>query len=619
MKFRFAILVLLAILLSACNLTLAEDVTPPPGYIPPTPVPALVLVPQQTPNIATGEAIYFQKCAACHGDTGLGDGAQGIQLGVTVPAFALPEIARPASPAEWYTIVTRGKIERFMPPFASLNDQQRWDVVAYIMTLHTSEEEIQKGKEIFETNCPDCSTEFYKDKAKMSGLNTVELARIVRLGNDEIKAFGENLSDEDMWAVADYLRSLSFASTIHAQPTAVPASETPVSVGEGTPLGTEQAQVTEDAKPGFGTVSGAIENMTGADLPKDMFVTLRGYEHDSSNMTAGASEVLTLEGTVTPDGTYAFQNIELLENRIFVAEVTYNDMTLNSEPVIVAAGDTSVTMPSVKLYNISDNTSLLTVDELDIFISADNENEYQILALFTFRNASDSVVTVTMGTQQEIPFLRFPLGAKAQGYEAVQDSARFIGTTDGFAMAPSEQSYGLLAFSSVAKEKEVSISQPLVLATTHVRIYVPDGMKAKGDQLTEEGLQDIQGLSYQSYIASGLNAGDLLDFTVSGSPKTSSTGTDASTSNTTLLIGAAGMGLALILAGVWLYLRDRNRIHEEDEEAEEDEDEEDEFETSEDVMDAIIALDDLHRARKISDDAYQKRRTELKEILKELM
>ena len=63
-----------------------------------------------------------------------------------------------------------------------------------------------------------------------------------------------------------------------------------------------------------------------------------------------------------------------------------------------------------------------------------------------------------------------------------------------------------------------------------------------------------------------------------------------------------------------MYLRDRNRA---DEEA--GEEDADEFASSEDVMDAIIALDDLHRARKISDEAYQKRRAELKEILKEKM
>ena len=68
----------------------------------------------------------------------------------------------------------------------------------------------------------------------------------------------------------------------------------------------------------------------------------------------------------------------------------------------------------------------------------------------------------------------------------------------------------------------------------------------------------------------------------------------------------------MILAGAWMYLRDRSRA----EEIEGDEAADDEFESSEDVMDAIIALDDLHRARKISDEAYQKRRAELKEILK---
>jgi len=154
MKLRHLILFITAtILLTACNFTLAEDVTPPPNYVPPTPAPTLgPLFPAQAPSTENGAAIFAEKCAPCHGATGLGDGPQGIQLGVTVPAFGLPEIARPASPAQWYTTVTRGNMERFMPPFASLSDQQRWDVVAYAMTLHTSEEEIAKGKGLFEDN-----------------------------------------------------------------------------------------------------------------------------------------------------------------------------------------------------------------------------------------------------------------------------------------------------------------------------------------------------------------------------------------------------------------------------------------------------------------------------------
>jgi len=118
----------------------------------------------------------------------------------------------------------------------------------------------------------------------------------------------------------------------------------------------------------------------------------------------------------------------------------------------------------------------------------------------------------------------------------------------------------------------------------------------------------------------GIGAGESLKLSVSGTPKestdTASTSTTpAASTNRNLLLGAGALGVALILAGGWMYLRDRKRGDETDE----SDSIEDEFETSEDVIDAIIALDDLHRARKISDEAYQKRRTELKDILKEKM
>src|SRR5512140_2283777 len=209
MKFRFAMTVTLTLLLSACNFSLAEDVTPPPGYVSPTPAPTLgPLFPAKAPSTADGAPIFAQKCAPCHGDTGMGDGKQGIQLGVTVPALGLPEIARPASPAQWYTTVTRGNMERFMPPFTSLNDQERWDVVAYAITLHTSEEQVTKGRQLFEANCANCSTDFFKDQSKVAALSEVELARLLKQGNDQVKPFGAKLSDDDLWAVTAYVRSL---------------------------------------------------------------------------------------------------------------------------------------------------------------------------------------------------------------------------------------------------------------------------------------------------------------------------------------------------------------------------------------------------------------------------
>ncbi|MBK9926084.1 MAG: c-type cytochrome [Anaerolineales bacterium] len=605
MKLRHTILfVFAAIMVSACNLTLAEDVTPPPGYVPPTPMPTLALVPPQRPNVANGQAIYFEKCAACHGETGLGDGAQGIQLGVTVPAFAIAESARSASPSQWYTTVTRGRMDRFMPPFASLNDQERWDVVAYIMTLHTSTEEIQKGKEIFDANCTDCSTDYYKDLSKMSDLSTVALARIVRLGNETIPAFGENLPDAETWAVAEYLRSLSYDVAAPATPTVVPATETPAPVdtpsAEGTPIeGTPQTNVQPEAtvvvKEGFGTVSGTIDNKTGKELPSDLKITLRGYEHDLANPNAGTQEVLTLEGVAAPDGSFIFENVEMPENRIFLAEAKYEGMDVTSDYVVVEAGQSAVTILPLVIYPVTDDTSSLTVDELDIFLSEENETTYNIYAVYNFRNTGDAIVSISMGTSQEIPFLKFPVEAQGMGYDAMQGSAPFIDTADGIAMKPSDQPYNILAVASIAKTEEFTLSQPFVLPVSVVRIFVPEGMEVEGTSITKDQLQDIQGMSYQSYLANGVNANDTLSFKVSGTPKTASTPEPAkSTTNNALLIGAGGLGLALILAGGWMYLRDRKKLAEEIDE----EDDEEEFETAEDVMDAIIALDDLHRAKR---------------------
>ena len=135
MKSRLIVLAaVLTFLLSACTLSLAEDITPPPDYQSPTPGPTMSpLFPQSSPSLASGAAIFSEKCAPCHGSLGLGDGPMAAQLQKAPSAIGKPEIGRAAAPANWYTTVTQGNITSFMPPFnGSLSDQERWDVVAYI-------------------------------------------------------------------------------------------------------------------------------------------------------------------------------------------------------------------------------------------------------------------------------------------------------------------------------------------------------------------------------------------------------------------------------------------------------------------------------------------------------
>ena len=646
MKLRsFISIAVFTLVLAACNYTLAEDVTPPPGYIPPTPMPTLVLSPAQAPSVETGKAIYAEKCAACHGPTGLGDGAQGIQLGVTVPAFGLPEIARPATPADWFTVVTRGRMDRFMPPFASLNDEQRWDVVSYAMSLHITEDQAAQGKQIFETSCKDCSTDFFKDQTRMSALSEVDLARLVKQGNESVPAFGANLSDNELWATAAFLRTLSFDYSMEQAaapaPTSTPetVSATNTSTGEGTPLavteqatagaGTGQAATSEPAtaaptvvaQAGFGTVTGTIENKTGEALPADMKVTLRGYDHGADPST-GPQEIFSQEGVVNSDGTFTFQKIEMPLNRIFLAEVVVNGITMQSQFAIAKEGVTSVAIPALTLYGMSDDTSLLAVDDARLFIDY-GDTDLQYYGVYSFRNPSDKTIVVDTKGNTEIPFIKMPEGTSTMGYETLQDSAPILNTDKGIAIQPGDTPYGLLAFTSLPKQENFDVSQQFVLPASSLTIFLPEGVSAEGANLTDEGVQNLQNINFHVYSTQNIAAGQTVKFSVSGEPKQATTDSGTSqpaqpASNTnnnrqTLLIGAGLLGLALIVAGGWMYLRDRNK-------AEDVVDEEDhEFESSEDVLDAIVALDELHRAGKMPDEAYQKRRAELKDILKGMM
>src|SRR4030043_106259 len=122
------ILIGLAVLLSACSFSLAADITPPPGseqrsaQQATVAAPATSVYPIVPPDLENGAKIFNQECAKCHGTRGLGDGPQAVQLSVPVATLGLSDFSRLFTPAEWYAVVTRGNMEKFMPPFANLTD-----------------------------------------------------------------------------------------------------------------------------------------------------------------------------------------------------------------------------------------------------------------------------------------------------------------------------------------------------------------------------------------------------------------------------------------------------------------------------------------------------------------
>ncbi len=77
--------------------------------------------------IAAGRKLYGQHCAPCHGSEARGQDR--------APDLHLPEIQNaPAGSLFW--ILRNGRIRKGMPSWSRLPDQQLWQIVAYLQTLH---------------------------------------------------------------------------------------------------------------------------------------------------------------------------------------------------------------------------------------------------------------------------------------------------------------------------------------------------------------------------------------------------------------------------------------------------------------------------------------------------
>jgi len=93
--------------------------------------------PSRPPSLARGAAVYRERCAACHGETGRGDGPKAKSLKGPRPAsLADPAVMGSTSLLEIFRKIAIGVPGTAMPEFAAdLSDDDRWAVAAYVATI----------------------------------------------------------------------------------------------------------------------------------------------------------------------------------------------------------------------------------------------------------------------------------------------------------------------------------------------------------------------------------------------------------------------------------------------------------------------------------------------------
>lgn len=608
--------------LSACSISLAEDIAPPPGAQQQPSLagetaqvsgPHYPLVP---PNPENGAPIYAEKCAPCHGDAGQGDGPQAAQLPNPTTPIGSREVARRSSPQDWYAVVTNGNLDRFMPPFTSLSDTERWDVVAYVYSLSMPDEELAIGKEIFQANCADCHGENgngrgsqaaslttrpsdFTSQAFMAQFSTASFYQTVSDGSaGDMHAFDGVLDEDEIWAVSSYVRSLGFAGSA--------AEEVAESAAPAQPTPDELAATAGLAE---GRVTGKILNGSGGELPQDLLVTLHAFD--------GMQIVYSDTTNPLADGSYQFENVEMAPERKFLVSAEYGQATYISS--LASADEGRDISLDVTVYDTTSDHTDLSVERLHIFFEFAEEEVVQVVQLFIFSNEGNKTI---IPYHEGGPVVEFglPEGAMNLQFQDGVLGERYVQTPTGFAdtvaVRPGTGEYQVLFAFEMPYKRKLDLVQPINLPVEAAVVMLPeDGVKVRSNVLVDEGPRPVQGRTLRIYSANNLEAGSMLEMSLSGGVRSGFA--LISDSNTSLIVGLGSFGLAMIVAGVWLFFRNQGKAKDLEEEFE-DEGEQYAEDDVESLMDAIIALDDLYSEGQLPEEAYRKRRAELKERLRKI-
>ncbi|MGH2583081.1 MAG: c-type cytochrome [Anaerolineales bacterium] len=551
-------------LLSACTLSLAGDISPPPETASEQSVQ--ILLPAAPPDLETGALIYAENCAPCHGIFGLGDGAQGAQLPFPPAALADPQVAGDASPEDWFQVISGGNLNRYMPPFSgSLSSQEIWDVIAYAFSLGWDEDRLVEGAQIYAENQPSIE-ENSLDPGDLEQFSQLSKSDI----STEISAILPVLEPLEVETLVEYLQA--------------------VSLGYSLP---DESQAINDVEHS-GTISGRILNGSGSPLPGDLEVVLRSH-------LGGALDVV---GTARIDsgGAFLFENLPLEGGRAYFVQVEYDELFFFSDLETVKGNKTSFDLP-VTIYDRTSDTSELVVEYIHFVLDFPQPGVMRVVEQIGISNTGKRAVAPTADGQPVLHFT-LPRGASHLEFSEGALGDRYIGDSQGFgdlrALMPGENSYQILFAYDLPYKSAANVAFPVDLPTRSVIAFIPE----TDIQLTENsfqliGKQAIEGEEYLAYAAQEFASGDVIRLELSGRHPLGAPGFYA---HPGLLFGLGALTAAVGIGWLWLRLLPDRRAS-----------------TPNQIMDQIIDLDDAFESGQLSKAEHKRRRSSLKKQLKDAL
>ncbi|MCE5207898.1 MAG: hypothetical protein LLG42_06235 [Chloroflexi bacterium] len=351
-------------------------------------------------------------------------------------------------------------------------------------------------------------------------------------------------------------------------------------------------------------ITGKVSNLSGSKVPAGLPVELQGYV-DMEN-------VITQATVLSDDSTFEFPPLDVVEGQMFIITVEYKGIVFSSDIIDASSLASAKTWPvEINIYENTTDLIGIIIDRVHIFISSVSSEQMQLMVYLLVSNPTQNVVTGADGN----PVLTFSLPENATNlqWDDAGWTSRFIPLENGFgdmlSIRPGLQEHEILYSFELPYDGKLDLSLAFPLPEESGTLIIPQGLRIRGDGLTDAGEREMSDSVVQLYNFGALEAGQPLEFELSGRAKD----TPRALSSTSMFIGLGVFALVLCLSILWLRRRSKTRAFHEDPALETSLPE-----TQNAILDSIIALDQDYEHGSISEEEHTRRREQLKSELKEI-
>ena len=388
-------------------------------------------------------------------------------------------------------------------------------------------------------------------------------------------------------------------------PTLEPTREIPATV---------ESQSEDNSQDGIVNVY-ILDNTEGLLLEESPAVQLEGYDQ--------FEQVFVESLPISPEGFVQFSGVPFPEGRVYFASIIYGGAIYRSQIVLIEPEQTSLDL-QVEIFNTTTDQAGLIIDRVHVLIDFTQPDIAEIVEIYILSNLGDATIVPEAPGEISVEF-PLPAGAVGIGFEDGNLGERYLKTDGGFgdtvSIPPGSGIYPVSVYYSLPYEKNrLDFEQKFNYPVGAVVIMLPAGdVIVKGSTLEDMGVQSIPSGEVQIYSGQAVARDQVLQFRISGKPALDTpqgempiSSSPQFDSESLIIYGGGGLGLILLITGVWLFLRNRRQENESPDGSEVSE------KSQEELLDSIIALDDLFAMGEIPEKAYHLKRTQLKDEFKSI-